>query len=97
MTEDLYEKNYMITMGTLLVSLSWRIKGQLLCQLCKSRVEVRLGRVELGRDSANYTDCECMFRLRRCLWNLLVVRRKGDREQTKEGVWKSRSSKLQCI
>lgn len=29
--------------------------------------------------------------------NLLVVKRKGDREHTKEGVWKSGSRRLQCI
>ena len=33
----------------------------------------------------------------RGLKNLLVVNKKGDREQTSEGVWKSRSNRLVCI
>lgn len=55
-------------------------------------VELRSNRTDYSETSIRESESDGLIRV-----NLLVVRRKGDLEQTSEGVWNSGSKRPECI
>jgi hypothetical protein len=83
------------------VSLCWDAEGKFLGKLRQAGMEIRSGSVKLGGDRANWEWGKCDRQPRNIgpkgMKYVPVVNRNGEREQTKDGVWKSLLSKLQCI
>lgn len=60
-------------------------------------MQFRLFRVKFAGYSAYYVKKDISREYSHTIDGILVVNKKGEREQTSEGVWNSRSSRLQCI